>query len=380
MGKKIVLLIDTLIGGGAEKIVLNFAREFSKSGNKVHIVLVKNIIEYDVPKDFCQIHYLSDNGKLSKNKFINKIKLAKRLRCIIKEIEGSDGKVVDLIISNAEDMDLLGKKAQLDNFYIRYRNSMYEYYKSKFNKFSGFKRIRRQIKYNLFFKNTYSNQNIITVSKALIDDITIKMGIKPKSIQTIYNPFDFDYIAKQASMVDSDIPQEKYLIYVAKFENRKNQLLLINAYHKSRIKLPLVLMGDTHTKSDLDYLNKIKSLVKSLKLEGKVIFPGFKQNPYPWIKNAELFVMSSNSEGLPLVLVESMILGTGVVSTDCPTGPSELLTGELKQFLSPVGDVDILSFNMVKALDNYPDLSLETLDRFRAQYSVEQYLSLVEGD
>lgn len=372
--KKIVLLIDTLIGGGAEKIVLNFAKTSANLGHQVHIILVKNIIEHELENNY-QVHYLSEDGKLHKNKFINKYKLVTALKNKIKEIENIDNKKVDLIISNAEDMDYLGKKAKLNNFYIRYRNSMRVYYESKFARFSGFKYHRRKLKYKYLFKKVYDNTNIITVSNALIDDIK-SIGVKPKSIQTIYNPFDFDYIREQANKIDKDIPKEKYIIYVAKFENRKNQLLLINAYYKANIDLPLVLMGDIHTQSDEGYLKQIKDLIRKLKLEDRIIFSSFKQNPYPWIKNAELFVMSSNSEGLPLVLVEAMILGTKIVSTNCPTGPSEILTGKLKEFLSPVGDIDALANNIQKALNNYPEIDTNSLEKFKAEYSVNQYLKL----
>lgn len=373
--KKIGLLIDTLIGGGAERIVLNFAETFSKLGHEVHIILIKDVIEHEVDLNLYKIHALSEKGILSKNKFINKHKLAKNLKNKVRELE-SNGKKFNLFISNAEDMDLLGKKAKLNNFYIRYRNSMYVYFESKFKNTKGFKRIRRKTKFKMQFKNRYDNQNIITVSKALIDDITKEMGIKPKSIQNIYNPFDFETIRKRGNEINSTIPDFKYIIYAAKFENRKNQKLLVNAYHKANIEIPLVLIGNVHTDSDKKYLLELKELIKELGLEDKIIFPGFQKNPYPWIKNAELFVMSSNSEGLPLVLVESLILGTNIVSTDCPTGPSEVLVDELKEFLSPINDVDALSVNIKKALNFYPDIEDKYIEKFRAEYSVSQYLKI----
>jgi glycosyltransferase involved in cell wall biosynthesis len=375
--KKIGLLIDTLIGGGAERIVLNFAETFNKFGHDVHIILVENKIEHDVDASLYHIHYLSENGILSKNKFINKLKLTNKLKNKVKEIE-DDGNKFDLFISNSEDMDLFAQKAKLENFYIRYRNSMYEYYKNKFENTVGFKRLRRQIKFKNQFKSRYNNQNIITVSKALIDDITKDMGIKPKMIKNIYNPFDFDKIRERGNEINENIPKEKYIIYVAKFENRKNQKLLVKAYNKSKIDLPLVLLGNTHTNSDKEYLKELKELIKELDLENKIIFPGFQKNPYPWIKNAELFVMSSNSEGLPLVLVESLILGTKIVSTDCPTGPSEILVDDLKDFLSPVNDENKLSQNIKNALENYPLLSDRLIDKFKAEYSVNQYLELIK--
>lgn len=377
MSKRIGLLIDTLIGGGAERIVLNFAETFSKMGHDVHIILIKNIIEHETHPELYTIHTLSEDGELSKNKFINKSRLAKRLKCKVSDIE-SDGKKIDLFISNAEDMDLLGKKARLDNFYIRYRNSMYVYYQGKFKNTKGFKRLRRQLKFKSQFKSRYNNQNIITVSKALISDIIEDMGIKPKMIKNIYNPFDFERIRERGNEINENIPKEKYIIYAAKFENRKNQKLLVKAYKKSGVKLPLVLIGNVHTESDKKYLEELKVLIKELNLEDKIIFPGFQKNPYPWVKNAELFVMSSNSEGLPLVLVEALILGTKIVSTDCPTGPSEVLVGDLDRFLSPVGDEDKLAKNMYDALENYPVLDESLIEKFKAEYSVKKYLELIQ--
>lgn len=377
--KKIGLLIDTLIGGGAERIVLNFAETFSKLGHEVHIILIKNIIEHEVDTNMYKIHSLSQDGELSKNKFINKMKLTQQLKNKVKEIESNSTKF-DLFISNAEDMDLLGKNAKLDNFYIRYRNSMVVYYESKFKNTTGLKRLRRQLKFKLQFKNRYDNQNIITVSKALIDDITKEMGIKPKSIKNIYNPFDFERIRERGAEINEGIPKEKYIIYAAKFENRKNQKLLLNAYKKSNVDLPLVLIGNVHTQSDKDYLKEVKELIKDLDIEDKVIFPGFQKNPYPWIKNAELFVMSSNSEGLPLVLVEALILGTNIVSTDCPTGPSEVLVGNLKEFLSPVGDIDKLAENIKKSTISYPSIDPETIEHFRSEYSTGRYLKLCDDN
>jgi len=376
--RRIGLLIDTLIGGGAERIVLNFAETFSKFGHEVHIILIKNLIEHDVNRDLYTIHSLSETGKLSKNKFINKNKLSKLLREKVNEIE-SDGKKFDMFISNAEDMDLLAKKVKLKNYFIRYRNSMYVYYKSKLGTTKGFKRFRRKLKFKNQFKNRYNNQKIITVSKALIEEITVKMGIKPKLIKNIYNPFDFDTIRTKANDTNEKIPNKKYIIYVAKFENRKNQKLLIKAYKKANIDIPLVLMGNVHTDSDKNYYAELQELIKELDIEDKVIFPGFQKNPYPWIKNAELFVMSSNSEGLPLVLVEALILGTKIVSTDCPTGPSEVLVDELSEFLSPINDIERLSQNIKKALNSYPNIDDKYIEKFKAEYSIFQYLDLLDN-
>ena len=119
----------------------------------------------------------------------------------------------------------------------------------------------------------------------------------------------------------------------------------------------------------------MKSLVDELNISDKVIFAGFHKNPYPWIKNADLFVMSSDSEGLPTVLIESLIIGTKVVSTNCPTGPSEILTGKLSKYLSPTGDHIALAKNMVSALSEYPELTNKLIEQYNSEMVAKKYIA-----
>ena len=88
--------------------------------------------------------------------------------------------------------------------------------------------------------------------------------------------------------------------------------------------------------------------------------------------------MSSDSEGLPTVLIESLILGTPVVSTNCPTGPSEILTGDLARFLSPVGDHKSLARNMVDALSGYPAITESIIERYDSKHVAQQYIGHAE--
>ena len=107
---------------------------------------------------------------------------------------------------------------------------------------------------------------------------------------------------------DEKIPQEKYIINVARFSVQKRHDILIKAYAKANIEHKLVLMGTTDKTNDEKNFSNIKNLIKELGLENQVIFTGFISNPYSWIKNADLFVLSSDLEGLANVLVESLIV------------------------------------------------------------------------
>lgn len=371
--KRIGLLIDSMIGGGAERVVLNFHSIFTQLGHDVHIILVKNEIHHSVAHiPASNIHAISEDGLLSHTRFINKLKLAQRLNHVVKQIE-NNGTKFSFFLSNAEDMDRITKIAKLPNVYIRYRNSMSKYIENKIGNKGPIKSLIRRLRFTNKFRNIYGGRNIITVSQALADDIVKNVGVKPKSITTIYNPFNFERLRKLAAE-PVDIPKEPYIIYSAKFENRKRHDLLIDAFHKANVKHKLVLIGDCYTESDHETYKKLLEQINRLGLKDRIIFPGFQKNPYPWVKNAVLFAMSSDSEGLPTVLIESLILGTPVISTDCSTGPKEILTGELSSFLSPPGDAAALAENIKRALKRYPKITSSMLDKFDDASVAKQYL------
>lgn len=370
--KRIGLLIDSLIGGGAERVVLNFAEKFSAQGHDVHIILVKNQIEHELRAPGVALHALSEDGVLARSRVVNKLLLARRLRRLVRGIE-ADGRRFDFFISNAEDSDRLTLLARLPNVFIRYRNSLVQYRETKLGSKTGFKRALRRWRWTRKFRRIYSGRHIVTVSEALKDEMVQQMGIRPRSITTIYNPFDFERLRALAAE-PAPLPPEPYIVYAAKFENRKRQDVLLRAYAMLDIAHKLVLIGGVYTDSDRAWLADMRRLIDELGIAERVMLPGFQHNPYPWIKHADLFAMSSDSEGLPTVLIESLVLGTPVVSTDCPTGPSEILTGELARFLSPPGDAAALARNIAKALQAYPPITPQMLERFQADYSIARYL------
>lgn len=372
MKYRIGMLIDSLIGGGAERITLNFAEQFSRLGHDVHVFLVKNEIQHVTDDAGYQIHPISEDGELSENKFFNKLKLAKRLKNSVRSIEKEDNQPFLFFISSAEDMDRLSKMAGLDNTIIRYRNSIKVYLQSKIGNKQGLKKIERTVRWKRKFKSVYAGRHIVTVSKALIDEFD-ELNIRSKSIRNIYNPFDFETIRKRASE-SAGYPDEPYIIYVAKLENRKRQDVLLRAYAEAQISQKLVLLGGVYTDSDIQWQSDMKALAKELGIEKQVMFAGFDQNPYPWIKNAQLFAMSSDSEGLPTVLIESLIVGTKVVSTNCPTGPSEILTGPLASYLSPVDESKPLAVNIVRALEEYPEIDESIINQYRSEMVAKAYI------
>ncbi|ODN42660.1 hypothetical protein BGC07_06655 [Piscirickettsia litoralis] len=114
------------------------------------------------------------------------------------------------------------------------------------------------------------------------------------------------------------------------------------------------------------------------RLNDQVIIAGFQKNPYPWFKAADLTLLCSDFEALPTVLIESLICGTPVVSTDCPSGPREILTGELNRWLVPPGNPDALANKIEEALSTDIEIDEQLIQRFSSDIIIPQYLALIE--
>jgi glycosyltransferase involved in cell wall biosynthesis len=166
-----------------------------------------------------------------------------------------------------------------------------------------------------------------------------------------------------------DVPKE-YLISASAFRNVKRHDILLDAYKLLDTNIKLVLL-----------CNKDKELEKMIKirdLENKIIITGFKRNPYPYIKNAKGLILSSEREGLPTVLIESLILNTPIVSTNCISGPSEILTGNLSKYLAKVNDSEDLANKMMLLLLENIIIDEKSIEKFSEVNIINKYLELIK--
>ena len=166
----------------------------------------------------------------------------------------------------------------------------------------------------------------ICVSKTVAKDLIENFNIKEEKINVIYNPIDVEKIKKLAALPLEKEYQEifKYpvVISMGRLSQEKNQQSLIRAFKeiKSKIKeVNLVILGDGEKKTSLKYL------AKELGIEDSVHFLGVKENPFKFLSKAKLFVLSSLREGLPCSILEAMACGLPIISTDCKSGPREIL-------------------------------------------------------
>jgi glycosyltransferase involved in cell wall biosynthesis len=219
---------------------------------------------------------------------------------------------------------------------------------------------------------------IVAVSQGVAKDLSQTSHLPQDKIQTIYNPVITDEILSNAkeSVEHSWFNSNEcpVILGVGKLEAQKDFPNLIRAFAKVRAvqKARLVILGWGPDRSQLE------ALVKELKLEDDVDLPGYVQNPYAYMSKASVFVLSSAWEGLPTVLIEAMALGTPVISTDCESGPSEILAGGEYGHLVPVSNDQALTDAILQVLSGHSkEVDPGWLDQFSQDTATQNYLKIL---
>lgn len=222
-------------------------------------------------------------------------------------------------------------------------------------------------------KLIFKNRHCISVSQGVHNEmLKLYPDISNKSI-VIYNPIDIDEIRRKANE-HAELPDSPYIITVSSLAPGKRVERTIKAFQKlEREDLLLLILGEGSER------DKLESLTKELNLTDRVIFKGFVENPLPFMKGAELMSFTSDYEGFGQVIVECLATGTPVVSTNCPHGPSEILTLELSRFLvdiDNINEIDIVN-NLKDKIDllllSHIDIQMKYLDPFNKKTSKEKW-------
>jgi glycosyltransferase involved in cell wall biosynthesis len=216
----------------------------------------------------------------------------------------------------------------------------------------------------------------VTVSSGIAKDIRRLAGIAERNFSVIPNPVPPQVPAAAADAHDPwGQARGARIISVGSFKPQKNHALLIRAFAEvaKQREATLLLLGEGALRPELE------QLVRALGLEGSVLMPGFAADPAPYFATADLFVLSSDYEGFGIVIVEALAAGLPVVSTDCPSGPSDILEGGRHGELVPCGDSAALAAAILRALDgeHHPEALRARADAFSPAVAAEAYLRLL---
>jgi N-acetylgalactosamine-N,N'-diacetylbacillosaminyl-diphospho-undecaprenol 4-alpha-N-acetylgalactosaminyltransferase len=312
---KVAVFTYSLAGGGAERVAANVLIELSRIADVELILIREDNIVYEIPKN-CKTTVLS---KIIRDNAIFRLLLLPSLSYKLSRYLRKNN--IDAIVSFMEYpnwlvsfMRFYGWKGKI---IISEQVSPIQEYVA--NTAKG--EIGRRLNKFLYPKA----DKIIACSKGVKHELENILGIK-NDYSVIYNPVNLKIAQTQ---IDNCIPKEydKYtFINVSAFRPQKNHLLLIDSFAKlQNDSCQLILVGRDFGDSVGE---AIRNRITELNMQDKIMLAGFTTNPFEYLVNADCFVLSSNYEGLPNVLLEAMFCNLQIVSTDCRTGPREILAPE----------------------------------------------------
>lgn len=330
MKKNISILINSLNSGGAEKLVSLIINDLKYDYN-IFLVLMNDTIKYDL-NDFDNIYFI-ENANLNENGFMKLLKLpflAWKYKRFCKE------NYIDTSISLLSRPNyisivskLLGNSSKIVISEHSFPSKQYESktLQSKINKF--------------LIKKLYNfADKIVAVSSGSATDLKEQFDIK-NEITVVLNSIDIEDInIKVQEEVNFDFSRFTY-VSIGRLDAGKNHKMMIEAFALLDFDAQLLIIGEGELRKDL------LDLIEKLHLNGKVFLLGYQKNPYKYLAKSDCFVFTSNYESFGIVLVEAMACRLPIISTNCESGPREILgvNGEYG-ILVPLNDIEKLSESM----------------------------------
>jgi len=348
MTKHIAIFIPSLRGGGAERVMVTLANGFAARGFRTDLVLAQAVGPYleEVETDVRVVDLGSSRVALSLLPLMRYLRRHRPMAMLSALGHANVIAAVAKQFSGVKTRLVVSERSTLSDEEIRKRKG------------------RARIIPFLMAKTYRFADSIVAVSEGSADALSERLGISRSTIRVIYNPIDCELIRN----LSYNPPEHQWfqedripvVLAVGRLTAAKDHKTLVRAFARVRLKrkVRLVILGEGECRAELE------ALVKQLDLNDCVSIPGFAENPFQYMRRAQVFVLSSAWEGLPGVLLQAMACGTRVVSTNCKSGPSEILEHGKWGDLVPVGDDTALADCIEKNLDEEKIVDLE--DRLQA--------------
>ncbi len=349
MKQHVTLFINSLTSGGAERVLSVIITELIRQNIAVTLLCIEKDNVYTLPKEV-NIIYLSKLTKHDSNikKFLYLPYLALKLKKHIKENN------IPLIQSHIY-------RANFSNLLAKVFGANHKVEVVEVISINHFKNQSLSAKINLrLIKLLYKYADLVIFKAQRMKEEFLKEVPNIKNYTVINNPYDIEKIEHLAhEKIDDFIfnPDKKYIINVGRLSSQKKQISLIETLAQLDDTIELIIIGEGEEQQNLE------DAIDKYTLKNRVYLLGRKDNPFKYIAQADVFVLASNGEGFPNVIVEAMITATPIISTDCISGPREILAPttdinfQLKKdieiaengILYPIGDNSAL----VKAINTF---------------------------
>ena len=326
----------------------NFTKCFKKFGRmnyNVDLLITwdygeNNLFENEIPEEVnYEFLFKSYNGK---NRIIKEIfRLRKKINYLKKVEKRIKEKNYDIVIDYSSNL------LKYKNFDIAIPIFSWVHFSLTFGEKLSIEKVEK-------YKKQYKKYDkILAICDTMRDEFIEILGMDKNKVELVYNPINLEIIQKKSENVNpkyENYLKEDYFLQVSRLTHQKQPEHLVDIYYKLKqlgIKEKLYFIGNGKK------IELIKQKIKEYKLENDVILLGQIENPYPFFKNAKLFLHTAKYEGLPTVLLESLTFGVPVVAYDCPTGPKDIL-GKNSEYgeLIPLNDKDTFVKKVYELMNN----------------------------
>ena len=357
---RVLFVLLNLAGGGAERVVLDVLRRLDTNAFDPSLLILKREgVYWDELPPGLRVEYLVEGGQ--------------RFRQALPRVAGT-------VIDRARSADILVGCLELDSTYFALfgglvaRKPVVGWVHIALEPYLRIvaPRARRWVRW------TYPRLTAaVCPSVGAAHSLRAVTAVRPERIHVVPNLVDVSRIELMAS---DPLPEwagavmaKPTVVGLGRLVPHKGFDLLIQAHARLRASGSdhhLLILGEG------PYRHELETLVKDLSLRASVFMPGFVRNPYPFLKRARVFALASRLEGMPLVLIEAMVLGVPIVATDCESGPAEVLDGGRYGVLVPPDNTHALVDGLSRLLnDDALGASFVAASRERVRvYTAEQVI------
>lgn len=359
----IAIFLPSLAGGGAERAMVNLAHGLVERGFRVDLVLAK-----------AKGPYMSEVRSEVKIVDLDASRVIFSLAKLVSYFRREKPYVMLSTLGHACIISLFAKYLSRESARIIFRESINVSYS-----LGNVSTIQRLLWKKLVRRFYPLANGIITPSQGVADDLIRSFGVPEDHIKVIYTAAINDELftlaekkTKHPWLEDRRFP---VVLAVGRLSKQKDYATLLKAFSivtKKRASR-LIILGDGEERT------RLQDLIVQLNLEDSVDMPGFVQNPFAYMAKSTVFVLSSIYEGLPNVLIQALALGVPVISTNCDSGPREILQDGRLGSLVPVGDAEALARSIIEKFDNVETHkpTLNWKNTFSNTFVIDEYINFL---